>query len=256
MSIWYKPKPNAPRCIVLECKHKREAVGNICARHSKHEARTGSAHHAGLSHEQRLKYRKPIRLLINRLLREGDFQTELMLSSVRLFLCNDLPKSLPAIDQAAYHSYDTRAAVIWKHIVWKKFKRAKQRSRKTEMNLALQVVVVAMAAHLAAEEVTTTLPLYRVVQVAQGINRMAFLKRPLQSKATSRRLYAAVYPLYKYWLESHREKIVRPSSPPTLQVIACHDASTQVESVSQSPCNSSIVGSRNYGLPHRTNLRL
>jgi len=207
MSTRYKPKPNSPVCIVLECKYKRDAIGRLCASHIKKEARTGSAHHEGLTLEQRLKYRKPIRLLINRLLRERDFNTELMLKSITLML-NSLPTSLPHRDQVAYHSYDTKAAFIWRQIVRNKFKRAKQRTPKTERNLALQVAVVTLAAHLASEEVTTTLPLYAVVQVAQSINKMAFHKRPLQSKATARRIHQAVWPLVKYWLEAHRATIL------------------------------------------------
>jgi hypothetical protein len=207
----YGPKPNAHRCIVMECRYPRESIGNLCASHVKKEGRTGSAFHEGLSHALRHKYRPALRRVLRSLLKQGDFETVQMVNEVRLML-NALPKSLPAIDQAAWHSYDTRAAVIWAQIVRQRFKRIQlgkrvRRTPVTERHLAAYVLTVAMASQLAAEEIAPSLPFYHVVQVAQGINRIAFLRRPLQSKATARRLHGAVWPLCRYWLERHRGEI-------------------------------------------------
>jgi hypothetical protein len=73
------------------------------------------------------------------------------------------------------------------------------------------VLTVVMAAHLAAVEVTTSIPNYLQGQVAQAINRATFSIRPLQSKSIARRLYAAIGPLYRHWLEAHRKEIVSES---------------------------------------------
>jgi hypothetical protein len=118
-----------------------------------------------------------------------------------------LPKSLPSLDQVAYHSYDTKAAVIWSCLVRKRFK-LRKRTPAAEQSLAVYVLTVAMAAHLAAIEITTSIPSYIQGQVAQAINRATFSIRPLQSKSVARRLYGAIGPLYRHWLEAHTKEIV------------------------------------------------
>jgi hypothetical protein len=154
-----------------------------------------------------MKYRKPIRHLIRCLSKKDDFDTRLMVQSVRNML-NALPKSLPSLDQVAYHSYDTKAAVIWSCLVRKRFKHRKRRTPAAEQNLAVYVLTVAMSAHLAATEITTSIPSYIQGQVAQAINRATFSIRPLQSKSVARRLYAVIGPLYRHWLEAHTKEIV------------------------------------------------